>query len=81
MIALDDEEPWPAACTKELIVGSGSLDESEWPRNPWTGEDMEQVGHRSLGDYRYVPAPRVGGKKQRYHLQVFLKNAPPFVVP
>jgi general secretion pathway protein G len=81
VVQLPDNQPWPDAsqCNEDFLVAAGAMKEGEWPVNPWTGAHMKVVTSESLGDFRYLPETVDG--KMRYHLEVYLKNQAPFVVP
>jgi prepilin-type N-terminal cleavage/methylation domain-containing protein len=79
--SLPDNEPWPATCDKQfLVTETAILQAGEWPMNPWTGEDMHAVEDVELGNYAYVPWTTTD-EHTHYHLDVYLKNQAPFVVP
>ena len=77
---LPGNEPWPATCDRQLLVtDTGILKESEWPQNPWTGDDMHPVPDVDLGNYAYERYT-TADDKVRYHLTVYLKDTAPFEV-
>ena len=74
-------DPWPAECTKDLLVSAHVIADGDWPKNPFTdGLDMAPVAALSVGDYEYHEAPD-HATTGRHHIVVFRKNAAPFVIP
>jgi len=78
----DENDPWPAQCTKALLVGAGVIADGEWPKNPFSdGLDMVSVPAESVGDYQYREDPDSHATTGRHQIVVFRKNADPFVIP
>jgi type II secretory pathway pseudopilin PulG len=78
----DGDDPWPAQCTKAVLVGAGVIADGDWPHNPFTnGLDMTPVAAPSVGDYQYREDPDSHATTGRHQILVYRKNADPFVIP